>query len=129
MGVYMLANQLPLLCLGDLEQPLESGAKLPATCEWLQRFAEVRKETGEAQSRRLVLAVIAFSDPNDLLSYPIPMAVRGFEDMRLVNVDLHVAKWSFLGVFTNPIQAHEGYWTDPAVVHLIACGHGVDASC
>jgi hypothetical protein len=129
MGVYMLANQLPLLCLGDLQRPFGLGAEAPATCEWLRQFVEERSKAARDRDRPLVVPFVAFSDPNDLLSYPIPAGAQGFEDVRLVGVELHVSKWAYFGLFVDPRRAHEDYWTDPTVVRLIACGHGVDAVC
>ena len=85
--VFMLANQLPLLQSG-LEPASVQGA-VPAYCrpDGAEFANRVFKET----------ELIAFSDPNDLLSYPIPDAfVRDHVDSRLcpkqVNVTINIAQ-------------------------------------
>ena len=76
--------------------------------------------------------LIAFSDPNDLLSYPIPDAfVRDYVDSRLcpkqVNVTINIARVrSVLGFgdFANPLAAHVDYDDDERVIGLITRGIG-----
>jgi hypothetical protein len=76
--------------------------------------------------------LIAFSDPNDLLSYPIPdRYVRDYVDSRLcpkqVNVTINVASVSSLlgfGEFANPLAAHLDYEDDERVIGLITRGIG-----
>jgi hypothetical protein len=76
--------------------------------------------------------LIAFSDPNDLLSYPIPDAfVRDHVDSRLcpkqVNVTINIARVSSvlgLGEFANPLAAHVDYDDDERVIALITRGIG-----
>ena len=76
--------------------------------------------------------IIAFSDPNDLLSYAIPNGfVDKYLDSRLctdvTNININVAKiinaFNF-GKVANPLEAHIGYDTDDRVVSLIAKGIG-----
>ncbi len=74
--------------------------------------------------------IITFSDPNDILSYPIPSDYSNqYIDSRLcpevVNVDINVAHVSSLfGItdFADPLQAHSGCMEDDRVVKLIANG-------
>ncbi|MCK5715236.1 MAG: hypothetical protein KAH64_04675, partial [Nitrosomonadaceae bacterium] len=74
--------------------------------------------------------IVAFSDPNDLLSYAIP---AGFKDKyldsrmctKVSNISLNVAH--VVDVFgisevTNPMEAHVGYDHDERVVALLAHG-------
>ncbi|MGH6919857.1 MAG: hypothetical protein ACREJ0_19390, partial [Geminicoccaceae bacterium] len=76
--------------------------------------------------------LIAFSDPNDLLSYPIPDAfVRDHVDSRLcpkqVNVTINIAPVRSvlgLGEFANPLSAHVDYDDDERVIGLITRGIG-----
>jgi hypothetical protein len=76
--------------------------------------------------------LIAFSDPNDLLSYPIPDAfVRDHVDSRLcpkqVNVTINIAPVRSvlgLGEFANPLAAHVDYDDDERVIGLITRGIG-----
>ncbi|MGE3294090.1 MAG: hypothetical protein AB7O95_22210, partial [Geminicoccaceae bacterium] len=76
--------------------------------------------------------LIAFSDPNDLISYPIPdqFADRHI-DSRLcpsvTNVTINVVSVSSLlglGEVANPLGAHSGYAADERVGGLIAQGAG-----
>ena len=74
--------------------------------------------------------VIAFSDPNDLLSYAIPFDFADkYLDSRLcidvTNVNINVAKVYDvfgLGKLANPLDAHVGYDNDDRVIGLIARG-------
>jgi hypothetical protein len=120
--VFMLANQLPLLQSG-LEPASVQGA-VPAYC---------RPDGADFANRAFKeTELIAFSDPNDLLSYPIPDAfVREHVDSRLcpkqVNVTINIARVSSvlgLGEFANPLAAHSDYDDDERVIALITRGIG-----
>jgi hypothetical protein len=75
---------------------------------------------------------MAFSDPNDLLSYGIPQTFVGnYLDSRLcaevTNITInvaHVIDLFGMGKFSNPMTAHTGYDSDDRVVALIAKGIG-----
>jgi len=120
--IYMMSNQLPMLQL---------GRKLPDVSN--QKAAYCRPNGEKYQQRMLAKTpIIAFSDPNDLLSYAIPHGfVEKYLDSRLctevTNININVATIldAFgLGKFANPIDAHVGYDTDDRVVALIAKGIG-----
>jgi hypothetical protein len=120
--VFMLANQLPLLQSGL--EPASVRDAVPAYC----------RPDGAHYADRLFkeTELIAFSDPNDLLSYPIPdRFVRDYVDSRLcpnqVNVTINVAPVSDLiglGEFANPLAAHVDYENDERVIDLITRGIG-----
>jgi hypothetical protein len=120
--VFMLANQLPLLQSGL--EPAEVQGAVPAYC----------LPNGKSFASRLFqeTELIAFSDPNDLLSYPIPDAfVRDYVDSRLcprqVNVTINIAPVRSvlgLGEFANPLSAHVDYDDDDRVIGLITRGIG-----
>jgi len=122
--VYMLSNQLPLLQLG-WDAPAVRG-KIEQIC----RDRAPRSEERMVQELRLV----AFSDPNDLMSYAItPRYLDAHVDSRLcptlTNVILNVAEVKDLfgaGTLANPIEAHTGYENDSRVIELIARGIGND---
>ena len=76
--------------------------------------------------------LMAFSDPNDLLSYGIP---PGFSEKyldsrlcaRITNVNINIAKiMDAFGIsdLANPLEAHLGYGQDDRVIALIANGIG-----
>jgi hypothetical protein len=120
--IFMLANQLPLLQSGL--EPASARNALPAYC----------RPDGAEYANRLFseTELIAFSDPNDLLSYPIPDAfVRDHVDSRLcpvqVNVAINIAPVRSLlgfGEFANPLVAHVDYDNDARVIGLITRGIG-----
>ena len=123
--IFMLSNQLPLLQLGRPAPDVLNQHKdycLPGGNRYAQRFAN---ETH----------IIAFSDPNDLLSYTIPL---GFKDKyldsrvcaRISNISINIAYVNDLFGFSevaNPMEAHVGYDHDERVIALMAHGLGKDA--
>lgn len=120
--LFMLSNQLPMLQLGR-ELPEVAGQEAsycdPKGADYKKRMVS---ETG----------IIAFSDPNDLLSYGIPPGfAEKYIDSRLcakvTNVNINIAKVMDAFGFTdlaNPMQAHVGYDQDDRVVAMIAKGIG-----
>lgn len=118
--IYMMSNQLPMLQL---------GRKIPETVNQKALFCQA---DGEKYDERLLRKtnIIAFSDPNDLLSYALPHDfVRKYLDSRLcinvTNININVARIydAFgLGKLANPMEAHIGYDTDDRVIALIAKG-------
>jgi hypothetical protein len=120
--IFMLSNQLPMLQL---------GRELPEVTEQKAAYCE---KTGAKYSSRLFseTSIVAFSDPNDILSYAIPHHFsEKFLDSRLcinvTNVNINVAKIidAFgIGKFANPLDAHIGYSTDDRVIAMIANGIG-----
>jgi len=120
--IYMLSNQLPMLQL---------GRELP---DVVGQDAAYCQPNGANYNKRMVkqTEIIAFSDPNDLLSYGIP---PGFTDKYLdsrlcttvTNININIAKvMDAFGLtdLANPMEAHIGYDQDDRVVALIAKGIG-----
>ncbi len=120
--IYMMSNQLPMLQL---------GRKMPEVSNQKAAYCQAN---GEKYNQRMLAKtpIIAFSDPNDLLSYAIPHGfVEKYLDSRLcidaTNININVATIfdAFgLGKLANPLDAHVGYDTDDRVVALIAKGIG-----
>jgi len=119
---YLMSNQIPLLEVG--EEPPEVTNQKDDYCV----------VGSEHYDKRLVAktSIMAFSDPNDLLSYAIPQHfIQHHFDSRLcaevTNININVAQvidLFGLGKFANPLTAHTGYDTDDRVVALIAKGIG-----
>lgn len=119
---YLMSNQLPLLEMG--EDPADVSGQQDSYC----------LPDGENYQQRLVnkTSIIAFSDPNDLLSYAIPQHFAEHNlDSRLcaeitnININVaHVIDLFGMGKFANPLTAHTGYESDDRVVALIANGIG-----
>jgi hypothetical protein len=119
--IYMLSNQLPLLQL---------GRSLP---DILNRQQDFCSPEGTNYDERFAnqTHIVAFSDPNDLLSYTIPAGFKEkYLDSRMCtkvsNISLNIA--NVVDVFglsevANPMEAHLGYDHDDRVVTLLA--HGI----
>lgn len=117
--LFMLANQLPLLLI---DKPLPRvHNKTAAYCQ----------KTGKDYHLRIFdqLNIIAFSDPNDILSYEIPQTFANeYLDSRLcakvTNVVVNVApEISAFGVgIVNPDAAHTDYDKSQKVIDLMVGG-------
>ncbi|MDD1624197.1 MAG: hypothetical protein LUO94_05475 [Methylococcaceae bacterium] len=120
--IFMLSNQLPMLQL---------GRELPEVAGQEMNYCDPK---GANYNKRMVseTEIIAFSDPNDLLSYGIP---PGFAEKyidsrlcaRITNVNINIAKiMDAFGMtdLANPMDAHVGYDQDERVIALIAKGIG-----
>ena len=120
--IFMLSNQLPMLQLGR-ELPEVVGKR----ADFCEAGGVNYHERSVAQTE-----IIAFSDPNDLLSYAIPQGfAEKYIDTRLctsiTNVNINIAKiMDAFGItdMANPMEAHVGYDQDDRVVALIAKGIG-----
>jgi hypothetical protein len=119
--IFMLANQLPLFQL---------GRNIPEIAG--QRDAYCRADGEHYNLRTLAETdIVAFSDPNDILSYTITNDFMDrYIDSRIcyhtTNININVAEIS--GIFgldyANPLAAHAGYETDKRVIAMIAHGVG-----
>lgn len=116
--LYMAGNQLPIL--GLAEQSLFARA-MPAQ-DALQRFLELRRrQPGPRREGLPPLTVVAFSDPNDLLSYRLLPARYAAPGVAVADVLVSNDR-TWLGLIENPVPAHMGYLTNPDVGKLIVCG-------
>ncbi len=123
--LYMAGNQLPIL--GLAEQSLFAKA-MPAQ-DALQRFLELRRrQPGPRREGLPQLTVVAFSDPNDLLSYRLLPARYAGPDVAVADV-LVSNDTTWLGLVENPVSAHMGYLANPDVGELIVCGFPRLAGC
>ena len=123
--IYMAGNQLPIL--GLAEQQLVANA-MPAQ-DALQRFLERRRRQPTQRAGRLQrLAVVAFTDPNDLLSYRLLPARYAAPDVAVADVLVSNAR-TWLALLENPVAAHMNYLANPDVGALVACGWPHDAAC
>jgi len=119
--IFMLANQLPLLQLGRKSPDVTGERDAYCLAEGEHYDSRILSETD----------IIAFSDPNDLLSYAIPYGFTDrYLDSRLcvnaTNININVA--NIIDVFgiglTNPLEAHVAYRTDERVIALMVNGAG-----
>lgn len=120
MTVFMLSNQLPLLQIG-LPAPKVVG-QIDSYC----------RTNGKNYAQRAFnkLNIVAFTDPNDLLSYAITQDfVDHYLDSRMcpivTNIHINVAdRITAFGIeVVNPIAAHGNYDSDERVIELISRGN------
>ena len=132
-GIYMNANQLPILSLADQTIP-EPGP--PGTLglkadmrngpapkpDALQSFVTERARAHEKlRTNAPYLTLVAFTDPNDLLSYRL--LPSRYKSPQVDVVDVLVSNQStYLGLVERPDTAHTSYIENPAVATAIACG-------
>lgn len=121
--IFMLSNQLPLLQL---------GREAPAVTNQIDDYCAA---SGKLTEKRVFAKtnIVAFSDPNDILSWAVP---PDYEDKNmdsricpsLVNVIINIAPVkSVLGVeLAAPGEAHRGYDNDQRVIKLMAHGMSDD---
>lgn len=129
--VFLAANQIPLLNLGQAETAPSGAELVPArptpagdVFELLDQLQKLRRELqmpGLAPTAVLAPVVVAFTDPNDLLSYRLTDVQYG-NDYPVVNVAVSNAR-TWLGLFSNPLSAHMTYLENPNVMSLIVQGH------
>ncbi|UCE64131.1 MAG: hypothetical protein JSU59_03020, partial [Nitrospirota bacterium] len=123
-SIYMLSNQLLLMQLGRPKPPVTGQHDqycLPDSPLADQRFMAK-------------LHMVAFCDPNDLLSYAVPPNfVEEYMDSRMCttmdNVSINVAQVKDLfglGRIANPMTAHTEYDNDERILALITRGVGTE---
>ena len=71
--------------------------------------------------------VVAFNDPNDILSWEVDKKNLGFPrpdwpQVKLTNVYLPNGEFSVSPLFSDPITAHNGYLDNQTVMELLVCG-------
>lgn len=134
---FLLANQIPLLnagvqidCKADpkflrlLPGELSRGdisdvlRLLPQLGK--RDFSDFSFSSALPKPRKLV----AFSDPNDVLSYSL--YPEDYDEIEVINVEVDNAT-SWFGLIDNPVAAHTGYKTNKSVIKHIFCGYGRDA--
>jgi hypothetical protein len=72
------------------------------------------------------LEIVAFTDPNDLLSYKISRATLAEAGATPASYSasnvLYPVAPSYFGVFADPLTAHTGYSSNAEVLDLVICG-------
>lgn len=121
--IYMVANQLPLL---DQASPiaapnLSAESSVKAVGEILAESRERLDRQGHEDLGLPSLTIVAFSDPNDLLSFRLPSSLSAPERTRLVNVTVS-NDWTYFGLLERPLIAHCAYMQNPVVVEIISHG-------
>ena len=138
--IYMMANQLALLDLSTLHRnpqaaktmaeksASEAVTKQFASC-WVAARArskiEAPIEPGEIAPPKS--QVVAFTDPNDILSWRLePKNLRlprpDWGEVAVTNVYLSNNEFSVPSLFSDPVNAHTGYFANPTVMDMLICG-------
>lgn len=123
--IFMRANQLPILALAD--QNLDGTFAIPREANGypedpLGALIDARRKRSAAGAESRVPSVVAFTDPNDLLSFILVQSPhRRRYDYPVVDVVLS-NDFTYFGVAELPNNAHLGYTPNRRVKELIACG-------
>lgn len=126
--IYMVANQLPLLDAAGTstaDRALEAALDRPTTPGHSRDvFDVISRARRHAAPTAKPMTVVAFSDPNDLLSYRIDTGhlAGDLKDFRVVNVIVSNDTTYFKYV-ERPDTAHCGYTWNPYVFGMIAKGY------
>lgn len=133
-GAFMAANQIPLLSLADENRLPSTVAALGinrigdyAPDPLASLLSSSQSWNLQGQAGRPLLPIVAFSDPNDLLSFttrPFLEQLPASEHYRAIDVVVRNA-WTLL-VFANPLTAHTGYLDNPQVLKILF--HGTNGS-
>ncbi|MCS0591823.1 hypothetical protein ACFQ09_19435 [Massilia norwichensis] len=128
--LFMAGNQLPILGLAGQNIERQPDLRSAGTPDALQRFLELRRrQAGSSRAEAIArLAVVAFTDPNDLLSYRLLPARYAAPDVAVADVLVSNAR-TWLGLIENPVAAHLDYLENPDVGDLIACGYPRFSGC
>jgi hypothetical protein len=135
--IYMMANQIALLDLTRLHfYPRQPGDKPPKS-EIANRFAKCwiavppkprpLFEANGVAAPPAEKQIVAFTDPNDILSWRlrpedlhVPRPDR--RSVKLTNVYMSNGEVSVPGLISDPVKAHTGYFDNPTVMNLLLCG-------
>jgi hypothetical protein len=128
-----LANQVSFLNMttltaypADADPSTTSAVRGP-----FQRLHPFLNRWHARRNPRSPLEIVALSDPNDLLSFYVSQADIADTQVNIHNVILPNSEWNWLGLFANPVTAHDGYLTNNTAMRILACGmsRGAVATC
>lgn len=122
-GFYFLANQIELLELARVsasdEPAQDEGSATPATklvpraiAHWGQRRQHYLNQRAPAAPKP---QIIAWSDPNDLLSWEVP----DIDGVRVINRRVRNSGFKIPPFFVSPIGAHGNYAKNTDVLRVI----------
>lgn len=121
--LYMGANQLPILSLADRDASpaliSNEGRRNDALSQFLDRQPK--------RSSMPQITVVAFTDPNDQLSYRLLPQHYG-DKAAIANVLVSNDK-TYFGIVENPYTAHTTYLENNDVTQAIVCGIPVSEHC
>jgi hypothetical protein len=133
--ILMLANQLPLLHLGTATNMMaEIGGGRPQTAikkflSHSQQHKQKRVKAGHPPAHETTVHIVAATDPNDLLSYPLSDSDVVPDDgntnnvVSLSNIYSHNA-WVIPFLLENPESAHDNYYYNKWLIKKLVRGYG-----
>ncbi|CAN7575907.1 hypothetical protein LJR289_004128 [Pseudoduganella sp. LjRoot289] len=135
--LVMAANQIPILGLADQALPSAIGRRAVQQ-DSLQRVLERRSAAvtgpdsaaapGATRAALSGLTLVAFTDPNDLLSYTLQKERYERPGVTVHNVLVSNAH-TWFGALENPLDAHMRYLDNPDIGRLISCGEPKSQLC
>lgn len=114
---FFMANQLSLLELANLDA--DAGKQMK---QHLESWITARKQAKQPQP-----TIVAFSDPDDLLTWQVPALIAtpdGNGDSILVDNLPEINAWRLLWLFANPETAHTTYDKNKHVVRAMVPQEG-----
>lgn len=125
--IFMIGNQLPILGLADQQI---GRLAAPHKADALQRFLELRRAQQRVPNSDAIskLAVVAFTDPNDMFAYRLLPTRYKAPDVAIADVLVSNAP-TWLGMIENPFDAHLDYLHNSGVGGIVACGWPRSTAC
>lgn len=116
--IFMMANQVPMLHLAGVRTAGEARCLVRGGLHGLVGLINSTKAADAP-----ALSVVAFTDPNDLLSYRLPLDyfTRCGIDATVANLIVSNAP-EILGAVENPYPAHTDYEANAAALRYLWCG-------
>nr|WP_315258127.1 hypothetical protein [uncultured Duganella sp.] len=124
--LVMAANQIPLLSLADQPLPAADATAEPPP-DSLQLLLR-KRQAGQRRAADRHLTLVAFTDPNDLLSFTLDERKYAQDGITVYNILVSNGP-TWLGLLERPDTAHLDYLSNPDVGRLIACGQPVSRLC
>jgi hypothetical protein len=129
--VFMQANQMPILGLAEQAIAQDGGRSVqwrPGADAMLQLLRDKgtqrgmkSAEDGQSASPIPRLSLVAFTDPNDLLSYRLLPSIYAVPGIDVADVLVSNSS-TYFGLLELPNKAHSAYRLNAEVTRLIACG-------
>ena len=139
--VFMGANQMPILGLADQDagdnnsSTAEEISVQGSVGDSLQRLLKIKSERGRSRAGASVatpaapaMTLVAYTDPNDLLSYRLQPSRYNIPGIAVADVLVSNSS-TYLGLIERPDRAHTGYIFNKSVTDLIACGSTKHVRC
>jgi hypothetical protein len=130
--VFMISNQLPILGLAEqqIDQAVPGQEPGGLRADALERFLTLRRAQSRAPQNKAAtrLAIVAFTDPNDLLSYRLQPSRYSAVDVVVADVLVSNSR-TWISMFENPFAAHMDYLKNEDVGAIVACGWPRSAAC